>query len=84
MSFYNAIYADFVEKLDKKFIVKGKCKPNKYEIIVYSHYDDIYTWEELARLNKLFEKYCNIDNYKKFIVTETISVKKMLCFDFYI
>lgn len=30
----------------------------------------------LIHLNKLFEKSCSIDDYQKFIVTETISVKK--------
>ena len=35
MSFFNNLYSEFIEKIDKKFIVESKKKKKKrYEIIV--------------------------------------------------
>ena len=35
-SYFNNIYTNFFEKLDKKFIVEPKHKPNKYKTVVYA------------------------------------------------
>lgn len=53
-----------------------KCKPNRFEIIVYANYENIDTWAEIVRLNKLFEKYREVDNFRKFIVIKIASIKK--------
>ena len=53
-----------------------KCKPNRFETIVYANYENIDTWVELVRLNKLFEKYREVENFRKFIVIKIASIKK--------
>ena len=55
ISFLNAICEEFVEKVDKKFILESKRKPNKNKILIYAHQEDIDKWAEHVRLNRLFE-----------------------------
>ena len=38
--------------------------------------DDFDTWGELKRVNQLFETYANTNLYKKFILTEILSIRK--------
>ena len=75
MSFFNNVYTKSVERLDKKFIVESTENPNKYEIIVYTLFKDFDSLTELCKLNELFKKNSNIDNYKKLII---ISVKNVI------
>ena len=55
ISFLNAIYAELVEKVNEKFIVESKRKPNKNKILTYAHHEDIDKWAEHVRLNRQFE-----------------------------
>lgn len=55
ISFLNAICEEFVEKVDKKFTLESKRKPNKNKILIYAHHEDIDKWAEHVRLNRLFE-----------------------------
>lgn len=78
MSFFNNVYTTSVERLDKKFIVESTENPNKYEIIVYTLFKDFDSLTELCKLNELFKKYCNIDNYGKLILIEIIFVRNVI------
>ena len=71
----NTVYEKYVEGLKKNEIVQLKRKPNLHKIIVYAMEDDSDTWAESKRLNELFEKHDD-KNYKKFIITEKVSVRK--------
>lgn len=78
MSLFNNVCTKFVERLDKKFIVESTKNPNKYEIIVYTLSQHFDSWTELCKLNELFKKNSNIDNYEKLILIEIISVKNVI------
>lgn len=78
MSFFNNVYTKSVERLDKKFIVESTENPNNYEIIVYTLFKDFDSLTELCKLNELFQKYCNIDNYEKLILIEIIFVRNVI------
>ena len=78
MSLFNNVCTKFVERLDKKFIVESTKNPNKYEIIVYTLSQYFDSWTELCKLNELFKKNSNIDNYEKLILIEIISVKNVI------
>lgn len=78
MSFFNNVYTKSVERLDKKFIVESTENPNKYEIIVYTLFKDFDSLTELCKLNELFKKYCNFDNYEKLILIEIIFVRNVI------
>ena len=78
MSFFNNVYTKSVERLDKKFIVESTENPNKYEIIVYTLFKDFDSLTKLCKLNELFKKYCNIDNYEKLILIEIIFVRNVI------
>ena len=78
MSFFNNVYTTSVERLDKKFIVESTKNPNKDEIIVYTLSQYFDSWTELCKLNELFKKNSNIDNYKKLILIEIIFVRNVI------
>ena len=78
MSLFNNVCTKFVERLDKKFIVESTKNPNKDEIIVYTLSQYFDSWTELCKLNELFKKYCNIDNYEKLILIEIIFVRNVI------
>ena len=78
MSLFNNVCTKFVERLDKKFIVESTKNPNKDEIIVYTLSQYFDSWTELCKLNELFKKYCNIDNYEKLVLIEIIFVRNVI------
>ena len=78
MSLFNNVCTKFVERLDKKFIVESTKNPNKDEIIVYTLSQYFDSWTELCKLNELFKKNSNIDNYEKLILIEIMSVKNVI------
>lgn len=78
MSFFNNVYAEFVEKLKKKETNTKLQYIRSPKILIHgcALFEDFDSWAKLCKLNEIFQKHRNIDNYQKFILTEVISAKK--------